>query len=119
MCENVQVVPAMWVKVFNVFRVNKDLRLGDYYMPQRYGKMIKISKMDVLKIKGFAHGIASTRLYEGRLRAPTCAKRLVGVAHRLAPAELIHGRHDTSCSCKWVLIFRMLLSPVPFCTSLK
>ena len=38
LCENVQVVPAMWVKVFNVFRVNKDLRLGDYYMLQRYGK---------------------------------------------------------------------------------
>ncbi|MDE5836715.1 MAG: hypothetical protein K2H50_06885 [Paramuribaculum sp.] len=56
---------------------------------------------------------AMKRIFDARLG---CA----GYHHHSGGAgELIHGRHDTSCSCKWVLIFRMLLSPVPFCTSLK
>ena len=52
-------------------------------------KMIKISKMDVLKIRVLltASPLRGS-MRGGRLRAPTCAKRLVGVTHRLAPAAL-------------------------------
>ena len=61
-------------------------------------KMIKISKMDVLKIRVLLTASPLRGSMRGRAApCPNLRKRLVGVTHRPAPAELIHGRHDTSC----------------------